>query len=168
MRCWEKFKATMKPVDDTDYKRRITRGFWSGVCIGSFLGGVSTVWVRPPYRPAVNPQTIGQSAKMIIRPAVILALAGAAYEGFGTWMYTIRGKNDWWTYFVSGASAGAVAGVARGNVPDFLKLTFFVGALASILESCRAYHGVGPTLDARYVKKSKVLPDPVPRSEMEH
>ena len=42
---------------------------------------MSTVWVRPPYRPAglyfgfdaqklVNPQTIGQSAKMIIRPAV--------------------------------------------------------------------------------------------------
>ena len=29
MRCWEKFKATMKPTDDGDYKRRITRGFVS-------------------------------------------------------------------------------------------------------------------------------------------
>lgn len=27
MRCWEKFKATMKPTDDKDYKRRMTRGF---------------------------------------------------------------------------------------------------------------------------------------------
>ena len=23
---------------------------WSGICIGSFFGVVSTVWVRPPYR----------------------------------------------------------------------------------------------------------------------
>ena len=63
-------------------------------------------------------------------------------------------------------------------MPDFFKLTFFVGALASILESwevrvrsvtrSRGYHGVGPTLDDRVVKKSKVLPDPVSREEMEH
>ena len=32
----------------------------------------------------------------------------------------------------------------------------------------RAYHGVGPTIDDRYMKKSKNIPDPVPRSEMEH
>ena len=31
--CWEKFKATMKPTDDGDYKRRITRGF---VCLPDF------------------------------------------------------------------------------------------------------------------------------------
>ena len=29
MRAWEKFKATMKPTDDKDYKRRITRGLGS-------------------------------------------------------------------------------------------------------------------------------------------
>ncbi|CBK23725.2 uncharacterized protein [Blastocystis hominis] len=158
----------MKPTDEKDYKRRITRGFWSGLCVGSFFGGVSTVWVRPPYRTPVNPTTLTQSAKMIIRPAIILALAGSAYEGFGSWMYTIREKNDWWTYFVSGSAAGAVVGLSRGNVPDLLKMTFFVGALASVLESCRAHHGVGPTLNARIEKKSKVLPDPVPREEMQH
>jgi hypothetical protein len=27
MGFWEKFKATMKPTDDGDYKKRITRGF---------------------------------------------------------------------------------------------------------------------------------------------
>ena len=27
MRCWENFKATMKPTDEKDYKRRMTRGF---------------------------------------------------------------------------------------------------------------------------------------------
>ncbi|KAK8792265.1 hypothetical protein WA171_002517 [Blastocystis sp. BT1] len=168
MRCWERFKATMKPTDDSDYKRRITRGFWSGLCIGSFFGGVSTVWVVAPYRPDIRPKTIGQSTKMILRPAAILALCGVAYEGMGSWMYALRQKNDWWTYFVSGAGAGAIAGISRGNVPDFLKLTFFMGAIASILESCRGYQGIGPTVNDRYLKKSKVLPDPVPRSEMEH
>ena len=50
MRCWEKFKATMKPTDDKDYKRRMTRGFvaivlfsfilqWSGLAVGSHPGG---------------------------------------------------------------------------------------------------------------------------------
>lgn len=34
--------------------------------------------------------------------------------------------------------------------------------------SSRGYQGVGPTIDERYIKKSKVLPDPVPRNEMEH
>ena len=32
----------------------------------------------------------------------------------------------------------------------------------------RGYQGVGPTKNERYEKKAKVLPDPVPRSEMEH
>ena len=62
MRCWEKFKATMKPTDDKDYKRRMTRGFvaiaffsfilqWSGLAIGSLFGGMKTVWVQAPYKP---------------------------------------------------------------------------------------------------------------------
>ena len=60
MRCWEKFKATMKPTDDKDYKRRMTRGFvaiasflfilqWSGLAIGSLFGGMKTVWVRQGF-----------------------------------------------------------------------------------------------------------------------
>ena len=32
----------------------------------------------------------------------------------------------------------------------------------------RGYQGVGPTINERYEKKHKVIPDPVPRSEMEH
>ena len=32
----------------------------------------------------------------------------------------------------------------------------------------RGYHGIGPTIDADYLEKSKILPDPVPRSEMKH
>lgn len=32
----------------------------------------------------------------------------------------------------------------------------------------RGYHGVGPTIDDAYLEKSKILPDPVPRSEMKH
>ena len=62
MRCWEKFKATMKPTDDKDYKRRMTRGFVaivlfsfilqrSGLAVGSLFGGMKTVWVQAPYKP---------------------------------------------------------------------------------------------------------------------
>ena len=32
----------------------------------------------------------------------------------------------------------------------------------------RGYQGVGPTKNERYEKKAKVMPDPVPRAEMEH
>ena len=32
----------------------------------------------------------------------------------------------------------------------------------------RGYHGIGPTIDDRYLEESKILPDPVPRSEMKH
>ena len=44
-----------------------------------------------------------------------------------------------------------------------------VMVLSLILFHCsRGYQGVGPTKNERYEKKAKVLPDPVPRSEMEH
>ena len=155
MRCWENFKATMKPTDEKDYKRRMTRGFviiasfcfilqWSGITVGSLFGGMRTVWVKPPYRAdsnlrrflydeIVRPTTIGQSTRMIVRPAVwilrVLLFIDLACSRWcclrrcwyldGTCFYvmlqsqnTIRGKNDWWTHFVSGASAGAVVGLS--------------------------------------------------------
>lgn len=40
--------------------------------------------------------------------------------------------------------------------------------LLSPYHRSRGYQGVGPTKNERYEKKAKVLPDPVPRSEMEH
>ena len=40
--------------------------------------------------------------------------------------------------------------------------------LLSLSHCSRGYQGVGPTKNERYEKKAKVLPDPVPRSEMEH
>lgn len=39
MRAWEKFKATMKPTDDKDYKRRITRGFVGSAYLASRRSG---------------------------------------------------------------------------------------------------------------------------------
>ena len=40
MRCWENFKATMKPTDDGDYKRRITRGFVRFPSLGLAFSGL--------------------------------------------------------------------------------------------------------------------------------
>lgn len=40
--------------------------------------------------------------------------------------------------------------------------------LLSPYHRSRGYQGVGPTKNERYEKKAKVLPDPVPRAEMEH
>ena len=38
----------------------------------------------------------------------------------------------------------------------------------ALFHCSRGYQGVGPTKNERYEKKAKVLPDPVPRAEMEH